>query len=27
MLSIKSLIENLNIFEGNKFPIELKILG
>ena len=27
MLSIKSLIENLNIFERNKFPIEFKILG
>ena len=27
ILSIKSLIENLNIFERNKFPIEFKILG
>jgi len=27
MLNIKSLIENLNIFERNKFPIEFKILG
>jgi putative transposase len=27
MLRIKSLIESLNIFERNKFPIEFKILG
>jgi putative transposase len=27
MLSIKSLVEDLGVFEGNKIPLELKILG
>jgi hypothetical protein len=27
MTSIKSLVENLNLFERNKIPLELKILG
>jgi hypothetical protein len=27
MLSIRSLVENLNLFERNKIPLELKILG
>jgi hypothetical protein len=27
MLSIKSLIERLGVFERNKVPLELKILG
>jgi len=27
MLSIKSLVESLGVFERNKVPLELKILG
>jgi hypothetical protein len=27
MISIRSLVENLNLFERNKTPLELKILG
>jgi len=27
MLSIKSLVERLGVFEGNKVPLDLKVLG
>jgi hypothetical protein len=27
MLDIRSLVEELGVFEGNKVPVELKILG
>jgi hypothetical protein len=27
MLSIRSLVEELGVFEGNRVPLELKVLG